>query len=183
MAFPQESLSEGEQVMSHLHPHGITMFWPTIGALVSVGGGATAAIVTKGDMPAPLFIGGAALILFIWWALAPYIVWRSTHYVLTDKQVIIRKGVFNRNEKKIPLGKVNDHTTNQSLLDRILRSGSILIESAGEKGQEELHRVPGVIKVNNLLTKLIEDDVDKHNLDETEMREIMREHRAEGGKL
>jgi uncharacterized membrane protein YdbT with pleckstrin-like domain len=185
MAFPEETLSEGEKVMTHLHPHGITMFWPTFWTIVTIGGGGTgiAYTLSKEQNVGAGAVAVIALVLFIWLGLAPFIVWRSTHYVLTDKQVIIRQGVFNRNEKKIPLGKVNDHSTSQSLLDRILRSGSVMIESAGEKGQEELHRVPSVIKVNTLLTKLSEDDEDKHQLDEGEMRELLREHRAEGGKL
>jgi hypothetical protein len=34
-----------------------------------------------------------ALILFLWLAFAPFVVWRSTHYVFTTKQVLFREGV------------------------------------------------------------------------------------------
>src|SRR5690606_35497245 len=106
----------------------------------------------KPDEPRNVLFGIAgvsALVVFIWLALAPYIVWRSTHYVFTTKQVLIRSGVFRREDRGIPLNKINDVHTTQGILDRILRSGTLLIESAGEQGQSRLSRVPGAVRVAN----------------------------------
>jgi uncharacterized membrane protein YdbT with pleckstrin-like domain len=182
VAFPDESLSEGEQVKSHLHPHWISVFWPAVMAVITIGGTAAAAIFLGIDVPF-YAIAGVALILFIWLALAPYIVWRSTHYVLTDKQVLIRWGVFNREERGIPLNKINDVHTKQSLFDRILRSGTILIESAGEQGQSHLDRVPDAIRVGKHLKELVAHDLDVHQLDQDELRAVLKEHREAGGNL
>lgn len=184
MAFPEESLSEGEEVRLHLHPHAIALVWPAFWAIVTIGGTAAAAIFV---LPASVVgfgaIGVVALVLFIWLSLAKYVVWRSTHYVFTTKQVLIRTGVFSRLERGIPLGKVNDVQTTQTLLDRILRSGTLLIESAGEQGQSHLDRVPHVTKVSNTLKDLVEHDTDRQHLSEDEMRAIMREHREATGGL
>ena len=184
MAFPEESLSEGEEVRLHLHPHAISLVWPAFWAIVTIGGTAAAAIFV---LPASVVgfgaIGVVALVLFIWLSLAKYVVWRSTHYVFTTKQVLIRTGVFSRLERGIPLGKVNDVQTTQTLLDRILRSGTLLIESAGEQGQSHLDRVPGVTKVSTTLKDLVEHDTDRQHLSEDEMRAIMREHREATGGL
>jgi uncharacterized membrane protein YdbT with pleckstrin-like domain len=182
VAFPDESLSEGEQVKLHLHPHWITAFWPAVMAVITIGGTAAAAAFLGVGVPF-YAIAAVALVLFIWLTLAPYIVWRSTHYVLTDKQVLIRKGVFSREERGIPLSKVNDVRTNQSLFDRIIGSGTILIESAGEHGQSHLDRVPDAIKVGRTLKELVEADVDRHQLDEGELRAVLKEHREAGGSL
>jgi uncharacterized membrane protein YdbT with pleckstrin-like domain len=182
VAFPDESLSEGEKVTLHLHPHWIAMFWPTVMAVIAIGGTAAAAIFLGMDA-AFYAIAAVALVLFIWLTLAPYIVWRSTHYVFTDKQVLIRKGVFSREERGIPLSKVNDVRTNQSLFDRVIRSGTILIESAGEHGQSTLDRVPDAIRVGKSLKELVEHDADRHQLDEDELRTVLKEHREAGGSL
>lgn len=182
MAFPDESLSEGEQVKLHLHPHWITTFWPAVMAVITIGGTATAAIFLGVGVPF-YAIAAVALVLFIWLSVAPYVVWRSSHYVLTDKQVLIRKGVFSREERGIPLSKVNDVRTNQSLFDRIIRSGTILIESAGEHGQSHLDRVPDAIRVGKTLKELVDEDVDRHQLDEGELRAVLKEHREAGGAL
>jgi uncharacterized membrane protein YdbT with pleckstrin-like domain len=184
VAFPQDSLSEGEEVRLHLHPHAISLFWPAFWAVVTIGGTAVAAFFWFASNIA-LFgvVGAAGLVLFIWLSLAKYIVWRSTHYVFTTKQVLIRKGVFSRMERGIPLNKVNDVQTTQSLLDRILSAGTLLIESAGEQGQSHLDRVPHVTKVSNTLKDLVEHDTDRQSLSEDEMRSIMREHREASGGL
>ncbi len=181
MAFPEESLSDGEVVRLHLHPHAIALFWPTFWAIVTIGGAAAAAAFWTGlALYATLAV---AAVLFIWLTLAKYIVWRSTHYVFTNKQVLLRSGVFRRIERGIPLSKVNDVQTTQGILDRILRSGTILIESAGEQGQSHLDRVPNAIKVGNTLKDLVEHDVDRHQLDEGELRAVLKEHREAGGSL
>ena len=182
MAFPEESLSQGEEVRLHLHPHWIAMFWPTVMAVITVGGTAAAAFFI-GINAGFYAIAAVALVLFIWLSLTPYIVWRSTHYAFTNKQVLLRSGVLRRIERGIPLQKVNDVRTTQGILDRILRSGTILIESAGEHGQSELHRVPGAIKVGNTLKELVEHDLDRHQLDEQELRTVLKEHREAGGSL
>jgi uncharacterized membrane protein YdbT with pleckstrin-like domain len=180
VAFPDESLSEGETIKMHLHPHWIAMFWPTVMAVITIGGTAAASVFVGIGVPF-YAITALALILFIWLVVAPYVVWRSTHFVFTDKQVLIRKGVFAREERGIPLSKVNDVRTNQSLFDRILRSGTILIESAGEHGQSHLDRVPDAIRVGKTLKELVEHDVDRHQLDEGELRAALKEHREAGG--
>jgi uncharacterized membrane protein YdbT with pleckstrin-like domain len=184
VAFPDESLSEDEVVKSHLHPHWITVFWPAVMAVITIGGTAAAAIFWLGSRPVLFYIVAAvALVLFVWLSLAPYIVWRSTHYVLTDKQVLIRVGVFTREERGIPLNKINDVHTKQTLFDRIIRSGTILIESAGEQGQSHLDRVPNAIRVGRELKELVAEDHDRHQLDEEELRAVLREHREAGGTL
>lgn len=181
MAFPEESLSQGEEVRLHLHPHWIVVFWPAVMAVITVGGTAAAAF-----LGGPWFyvIAAIALILFIWLSLTPYIVWRSTHYVFTNKQVLLRTGVLRREERGIPLNKVNNVRTTQGLLDRVLRCGTLIVESAGEvHGQSELRRIPSVIRVSNTLKELVAEDLDKHQLDEEELRAALKEHREAGGTL
>jgi len=177
-------MSEGEVVRLHLHPHWISVFWPIVAGIVLVVGGVGGAIATLSSAPfVPGAIGVVALVLFVWWFLTPYVKWRSTHYVLTTKQVLLRDGVIKREERGIPLGKVNDVRTTQNLIDRILRSGTVVIESAGEHGQSQLTRVPHAINVAKQLQELREADQDAKSLDEGEMRELLKENREAGGKL
>ena len=183
MAFPEESLSQGEEVRLHLHPHWIVIFWPAVMAVITVGG-TLAAVFLVGINVAFYIIAAVALVLFIWLSLTPYIVWRSTHYVFTNKQVLLRTGVLRREERGIPLNKVNNVRTTQSLLDRVLRCGTLIVESAGEMhGQSELRRIPSVIRVGNTLKELVAEDIDRHQLDEEELRAALREHREAGGTL
>jgi uncharacterized membrane protein YdbT with pleckstrin-like domain len=183
VAFPEESLSQGEEVRLHLHPHWIVVFWPAVMAVITVGGTAAAAILV-GINVWFYIIAAVALILFVWLSLAPYIVWRGTHYVFTNKQVLLRTGVLRREERGIPLNKVNNVRTTQGLLDRVLRCGTLIVESAGEvHGQSELVRIPNVLRVGNTLKELVAEDLDRHQLDEEELRAALKEHRELGGTL
>jgi uncharacterized membrane protein YdbT with pleckstrin-like domain len=185
VAFPDESLSPGEEVKLHLHPHWIVMVAPVFWTVVAVAGVTAAAIllpVGAGNL-ALIAVGAVALIIFLWLAFAPFVVWRSTHYVFTTKQVLFREGVLRREERGIPLTKVNDVKSTQSLVERMLGCGTLVVESAGEHGQSTLENIPRVVRVMNTLKDLVENDEDKRSLDEGELRAALREHREAGGTI
>jgi uncharacterized membrane protein YdbT with pleckstrin-like domain len=156
------------------------IFW----TVVSVAGVLAGAIFlpksTTGNV-ALVAIGALALGLFIWLAFAPFVVWRSTHFVFTTKQVMFRHGVFSREDRSIPVEKVNDVRATQAIWERLLGCGTLTIESAGDHGQSVLHDVPRVISVMNVLKELVEQDEDRHSLSAGDVREALRENReAEG---
>ncbi len=143
----------GEAVKLHLHPHGIVMVWPAFWAVTTIGGGAAAAVFLEG---LPLYLAlGAAGVIFVWRSLARFIVWRSTHYIVTAREVLLRRGVITVVERWIAFSKINDIRVTQGLLDRVLRCGTLVIESAGELGRSELPRVPRVIAVKDSLMHLV----------------------------
>jgi uncharacterized membrane protein YdbT with pleckstrin-like domain len=190
VAFPDESLAQGEEVKLHLHPHWIVMVAPAFWTAVAIGGVITAAIftnhgtnTTSTDNVILITVGALALVLFVWLAFAPFVVWRSTHFVFTNKQVMFRHGVFSREERGIPLNKVNDVKATQKLWERMLGCGTLTVESAGEHGQSELDDIPRVIKVMNVLKELVEHDHDRNTLDEDELRTVLKENREAGGHL
>jgi uncharacterized membrane protein YdbT with pleckstrin-like domain len=186
VAFPDESLSPGEEVKLHLHPHWVVMvapiFWTLIAAAAVVAGAIFLPVATGANV-ALIAIGAVALIVFLWLAFAPFVVWRSTHYVFTTKQVLFREGVLKREERGIPLAKVNDVKSAQNIFERMLGCGTLTVESAGEHGQSVLKNIPRVVRVMNTLKDLVEHDSDKRTLDEGELREALREHREAGGAL
>src|SRR3979490_1648298 len=59
------------------------------------------------------------------WLIAVWIGWRSTTYTLTDQRIKIETGVFGRQEKVIPIDRVQDCTTRMSLLGRIPGAGRV----------------------------------------------------------
>ena len=184
MAFPDESLAQGEEVKLHLHPHWIVMAPPLFWTVVAVAGVVAGAIflpTSQAGTVGLVAIGAVALVLFVWLAFAPFVVWRSTHYVFTTKQVMFREGVFSREERGIPLNKVNDVKSNQSIFERVIGSGTLTVESAGEHGQSVLDNIPRVIRVMNVLKELVEHDHDRNTLDQDELRAVLKENREAGG--
>ena len=96
--------------------------------------------------------------LICWLFLRPLIAWRTTHYVFTTHRVLIRRGWLNHIGRDIALQRISDVAFAQSLWDRIVRAGTLTIESAGEHGQEVLENVPRSSDMQQLLNKLIEQD-------------------------
>jgi uncharacterized membrane protein YdbT with pleckstrin-like domain len=76
------------------------------------------------------------------WLIAVWIGWRSTTYTLTDQRIKIETGVFGRQEKVIPIDRVQDCTTRMSLLGRMLGYGRVEIDAAGAQGAEILDHLP-----------------------------------------
>jgi uncharacterized membrane protein YdbT with pleckstrin-like domain len=85
-------------------------------------------------------------------------VWRCTHWVLTDERILLQDGVLTRDRRDVPLARINDHTMSQSVLDRIFRSGTMTIDTLGERGPAVLVSVPQIMQVQTTLYELIEDD-------------------------
>jgi uncharacterized membrane protein YdbT with pleckstrin-like domain len=178
VAFPESILTEGEYVHMHLHPHWREMVRPVVVLLLGI------AAVVAGFLLLPegdtgeislYVIGGLALILVLALTVWPWIVWRTQHYIFTNERVILQHGVFNRERRDIPLQRVNDHTMNQTLVDRMFGCGTLVIESAGERGQTTLIDVPKVQRVQSLLYELVDSDRDRHSLGDDEFREIVGE--------
>lgn len=176
MAFPEDVLTEDEHVVLHLHPHWKALVRPILVLVVVVAAVVTGLVLlpsgTAGTVGA-YALAAVGLALVLWLSLWPFLVWRSTHYLFTNERVLLQEGVLSRDRRDIPLGRVNDHSMNQHLVERLLGCGTLTIESAGERGQTVLSDIPGVEKVQTTLYELVEANHDKHSLGDDEMREIM----------
>src|SRR5262245_28126756 len=56
--------------------------------------------------------------------------WATTHFVLTTDRLIFRSGVVAKFGREIPLERINDVTFSQSLFERLVGVGDLLLESA-----------------------------------------------------
>lgn len=84
----------------------------------------------------------AVVALAILWVIVVWIRWRSTTYTLTDQRITIEAGVFSRQEKIIPIDRVQDCTTRQSIVGRMIGYGRVEIDAAGAQGAEVLDHLP-----------------------------------------
>ncbi|MEP6599631.1 MAG: PH domain-containing protein [Actinomycetota bacterium] len=167
MAFPENVLTDDEQVVEHLHPHWVTLVPATLWLVVlCVASGIGIAFLPTGTAHGRLVLGVLLLtfLLLCWLTFIPWIRWRTTHYVFTTDRVIIRRGVLRHTGRDIPLVRINDVGFVLSLLDRLVGAGTLTIESAGEQGQERLVNVPRASRVQQTLNRLIEaDDERRHS--------------------
>ena len=165
MAYPEKVLADDEKVVEHLHPHWITLVPATLWFLLicALTGGGIALLQHGGHLTSVVLIVilVVAFVLACWLTFAPWTRWRSTHYVFTTHRVLIRRGVLRHVGRDISLQRINDVGFSQSLWDRLVKAGTLTIESAGEQGQETLTNIPRSNDAQQLLNRLIEEDGDR----------------------
>jgi uncharacterized membrane protein YdbT with pleckstrin-like domain len=106
-------------------------------------------------------VAGLALLVLVVAVLRPVLRWRTTHYVVTTHRVLLREGVLARRGRDIALSRIADVSYRQTLGQRLVSSGTLTIESAGDGGATVLERVPDSDGVQQLLVQLMEEDADR----------------------
>jgi membrane protein YdbS with pleckstrin-like domain len=162
--YPDKLLAADEEVVAHLHPHGLTLFWPVVRFLLVVG----AASFGMAAIPAGpqqglvrMVVLAPAVLLLLLVVLVPLLRWRSTHYVITTHRLLVREGVLSRRGRDLALSRITDVSFRQTLWERVIRSGTISIQSGGESGPTVLRRVPDCDGAQHLLNHMIEEDADR----------------------
>jgi uncharacterized membrane protein YdbT with pleckstrin-like domain len=160
MAYPRRLLADGEQVELELHPHARVLVRPVISLLVVVPLGALlAARVPPGaaQQPLRLVVAALAVVLLMVLAVGPFLRWLTTHYVVTNRRLVTRHGVVARSGRDVPLFRVTDITFEQALAQRVFRSGTLVVETSGERGAVVLVDVPHAEEVQCRLNELADD--------------------------
>jgi uncharacterized membrane protein YdbT with pleckstrin-like domain len=161
MPFPDRLLSDDEEVVAHLHPHALAVVRPVLWLLGTVGAGCYAAAVVPSGAEQGLARMGIAVVGLVLCAVLvvrPLTRWAATHYVLTTHRVLLRRGVLSRRGRDLALSRVTDVSYRQTLGQRLLRSGTVVVETAGEGGATVLERVPRCEDVVALLHRLVRGD-------------------------
>src|SRR5215467_345469 len=154
-------LSEGEHSVLLLHPHWKTVLLPfLLLVLVVVVAAVVVAVIPHNKMQGDerIAIGVVALLVALIWTGIPFLRWRTTTYELTTRRFGLRSGILSRACRDFPLVRISDISYSSGPVDRLLDTGSLIIESAGEHGQLVLHEIPEVRKVQATLFQLVEDE-------------------------
>ena len=157
MGYPQNALANDEQVVLHRHPHWKRLIGAVVVLLVATAVAAfAAAVVNTTDWQSTakkvlfIVIGAIWLLVVGWLTVWPFLNWWTTHFVITDRRVMFRHGVLTRSGIDIPLARINSVEFRHGLSDRLLRTGTLIIESASQDPLE-FHDIPQVERVHSLL--------------------------------
>ena len=152
MPFPKKNLNANETIALDMHPHWWYFAEP---ALTLIGAIILAALVlgeTDGDTQKSL--GWVMLIILVGtaiWLVVRYLKWLTTNFVITSNRLIFRQGLIAKSGIEIPLERVNNVNFHQSVFERILGAGDLLIESGGEDGQQRFTDIRHPAQVQNLI--------------------------------
>jgi uncharacterized membrane protein YdbT with pleckstrin-like domain len=155
MSFPRDLLAEHEALVFEKRPHWLalvpTALW-TIALLIALLVGNVLLDAVFDTAPKAIFsliIAG----LWVFLALVPFMRWRFTLFVLTTDRLITRSGVIAKHSKEIPLERINDVTFTQSVIERVLGAGDLLLDSSGDLGPARITAVQKPEEVQLLIYK------------------------------
>ncbi|KFU83278.1 PH domain-containing protein [Amycolatopsis lurida] len=162
MAYPDDLLSENEHVVVHSHPHFKMLIFPFLALIVTLGVGIWLAVVAKDatapwDLIAEIAIAAVGLGLVVWLFLAPFVRWRTTHFIVTTDRLIAREGVLKRTGIDIPLSRINSVQFEHGLLDRVFGCGTLVIESASDEPLK-FDDIPKVERVHTVIYREVNDN-------------------------
>lgn len=77
---------------------------------------------------------------------------KTRRYVITNQRFYMQAGIFSKNLIELPLAKINDISFRQSLLQRILGTGTLVILTGNSK-PTLVHDIDDAISFRELLAK------------------------------
>ncbi len=139
MAYPSRLLNDDETVSVDLHPHWWFLAGPVLAITAAIGAAIVTLIATEPTSTVRTVAGWsalAAIALSALWLVSRYGRWLTTHFVITNRRVIFRTGLLTKRGIEIPIGRVNTVHFHQGIIERLVGTGDLLIESGGESGQQ-----------------------------------------------
>jgi membrane protein YdbS with pleckstrin-like domain len=158
MPFPRRLLNDYETVVLDLHPHWWFFGWPAI----ATGATVIASLVVRAQLDGATETAMSSLLLALLvvsaaWLIVRLLDWRSTYFVVTSHRLIFRRGLLSRTGVEIPLEKINNVNFHQSIAERLLGCGDLIIESASEGGQSKFSDVVNPDRVQGIIHTAIQE--------------------------
>jgi uncharacterized membrane protein YdbT with pleckstrin-like domain len=139
MAFPRRLLIEGEELVLDLRPHWIALVGPiAVTVLVVVGWVLALANAPDSGAGRTVTVWGATILgvlILLWYPLRRIVAWATSNFAITTDRIIHREGFVAKHTMEIPLEAINDIRFHQSVFERMVGAGDLIIESASEFGR------------------------------------------------
>ncbi|ONM47010.1 PH domain-containing protein [Nocardia donostiensis] len=156
MGYPEDVLAPDEELILHRHPHWKMLFLPAVTLIVATAlagfAGGLAWRNTEGTSRSVLL-----LVIFLMWlavlgwrCVAPVLRWKTTHFIVTERRVLVRQGVLTHTGIDIPMSRISSVQFRHGLFDRLLGTGTLIIGSSSEEPLE-YDDIPAVQQVHAML--------------------------------
>ncbi|TLM74198.1 PH domain-containing protein [Pseudarthrobacter sp. NamB4] len=96
----------------------------------------------------------AAVAVWAGYCLPRLLRWQGTRYILTSRRLVSRSGMLRRQDQQVNLASVRNLTVHESVLQRLLRSGNISLET-GYQGVVTFQDVPEVARFRDFILDAI----------------------------
>ena len=161
MPYPRKLLNPHEEVAVDLHPHWWYYAKPVVTLVGAIALGVfTLLFVEPGTDPRTPLMWVSLIVLLgaVLWLIARYLKWATTNFVITSDRLIFRSGVIAKSGVEIPLERVNTVHFSQSIFERLVGAGDLVIESGGEDGQQRFTDIRNPDRVQREIHSQMEEN-------------------------
>ena len=152
MPFPRRLLNDYESITLDLHPH--WWFLAPAGAATAVSGVMALTVLAQFDgwkETVAIYLMIGALVVSAAWLVVKMVQWRTTYFVVTSHRVIYRQGVLARSGVEIPIERMSNVNFKQTIFERLIGAGDLIIESSGRDGQQKFSDIQNPEEVQNIV--------------------------------
>jgi membrane protein YdbS with pleckstrin-like domain len=155
VGYPRKILREGEQVVVDVRPHWWYLSGAIAVAVVTIAGTITAAVASIPGWV--VWVALTVMVVSVLWLLTRYIRWVTSRLIVTDFRIIERRGVISRRGREIPMSALTNIGYHQSLFERIIGAGDVILESAGRDSREVFPDLPRPAQIHNEIYTQLEN--------------------------
>ena len=159
MAIPRKFLNADEELLAELKPHWIFLFGPLF---TSIGVWAAIIVILIVWQNPPGWTNYPVVIFALipgLWLLGRYVRWRSYDVALTSTRILVRQGILGRDTVQLRLQRITEVNIRQELFERLLGTGSLVIDVQGEDDSMTLEymRKPAVVQrvINSQINEIV----------------------------
>jgi membrane protein YdbS with pleckstrin-like domain len=159
MALPRKFLNDDEELLAELRPHWIFLFGPLF---TSIGVWIGLIVLVVLWQKAPGWTNYPILIIALipgLWLLGRFVRWRSYVVALTSTRILVRQGILGRDTVQLRLQRITEVNIRQRLIERVLGTGSLIIDVQGEDDSLTLEymRKPAVVQrvLNSQINEIV----------------------------
>ncbi|MEP7325740.1 MAG: PH domain-containing protein [Gemmatimonadota bacterium] len=152
MGYVEQHLLSGEKVMYRAHLHWSIFFWSGFITLV----GLVLMVLLTQNYIIGLAVTGIGLLTFI----PPLVRYLTSEYAVTNKRVIVKVGLIQRDSSETLLSKVEAIQVDQTIPGRMLNFGTITITGTGGT-KESFPRISGPMEFRRQVQAQIVDLEDR----------------------
>jgi membrane protein YdbS with pleckstrin-like domain len=139
VGYPKQLLNDGEEIILDLKPH-----WMYVVPTIIVWLGVTVLCLLLWNVSGQGWMSWVTLVVFLGLgvnAAVRWSKWTTTSFTVTNDRVIFRQGMIAKSGVEIPLERIMNVNFKQSIWERMIGAGDLLIESGGKDGQSRFSDV------------------------------------------
>ncbi|GMQ92999.1 MAG: hypothetical protein BMS9Abin12_0476 [Acidimicrobiia bacterium] len=153
MSWPEDALTADETIVTTFRSHWKLLAVPiSFFVLLSIGWGLVIKWLDIGVWGFLIYLA-----LALWLVVTPFLRWWTMLYVLSSERLMTRHGLISKSGIEIPLENITNVNFSQTVFERVIGAGDLLVESAGTSGQSRFKDIPRPDKFQTELYRIREE--------------------------